>query len=48
MNTPPSFNRQLGICYLTDKNSHQISKFDENGEFIKVLGARGSEAGQFY
>jgi DNA-binding beta-propeller fold protein YncE len=38
----------LGYVSLTDKNSHQIIKFDENGEFIKVLGARGSEAGQFY
>lgn len=38
----------MGYVYLTDKNSHQIIKFDENGEFIKVLGARGSEAGQFY
>ena len=38
----------LGYVYLTDKNSHQIIKFGENGEFIKVLGARGSEAGQFY
>lgn len=38
----------FGFVYLTDKNSHQIIKFDEKGEFIKVLGTRGAEAGQFY
>jgi DNA-binding beta-propeller fold protein YncE len=38
----------FGYVYLTDKNSHQIIKFDDNGKFIKVLGTRGSEAGQFY
>ena len=38
----------FGYVYLTDKNSHQIIKFDKNGKFIKVLGTRGSEAGQFY
>ena len=27
-----------GYVYLTDKNSHQIIKFDWNGKFVKVLG----------
>jgi DNA-binding beta-propeller fold protein YncE len=36
-----------GFVYLTDKNGHQILKFDENGNFIKTLGKQGSGEGEF-
>ncbi|MGZ5490317.1 MAG: 6-bladed beta-propeller, partial [Nitrososphaeraceae archaeon] len=36
-----------GYVYLTDRNAHQILKFDENGTFIKSYGSKGSTEGKF-
>ena len=36
-----------GNAYLTDRNAHQILKFDENGTFIKSYGSKGSTKGKF-
>ena len=37
-----------GYVYLTDKNSHQMIKFDGNGKFVEVLGTKGSDTREFY
>ena len=36
-----------GNIYVTDKESHRLSKFNSDGKLVKTVGGKGSRTGQF-